>query len=280
MSFLVKRTFALFLLLSFAVFSLASISVLAEDTSLQWTFSSGPQKTQLIELYTSEGCSSCPPAERWLSKLKTDPDLWTRYIPVAFHVDYWDHLGWKDPFANSLNTQRQRHYRQQGSSGSVYTPQFIVNGEEWRGYFLRPLVGSLPEPDVNPSGRLMIKAFEENRQLIIETLFKSQKPLQPIRQQSLHVALIAADIQTAVKRGENAGRTLKHNFVVLRHKSYSMTGTPKTLTAKGHFNLQEDLPIELTSDALIGVAAWISNESDKIVQATGGWIDVKVSEAM
>ncbi len=280
MRFLEKRITVLSLLLCFTSFTPLSFTALAADASKQWTFSSGPQKTQLIELYTSEGCSSCPPAERWLSKLKTDPDLWTRYIPVAFHVDYWDHLGWKDPFANSLNTQRQRHYRQQGNSGSVYTPQFIVNGEEWRGYFLRPLAGSLPEPDISPSGRLMIKAFEENRQLNIEMLFKSQKPLQPIRHQRLHVALIGAEIQTAVKLGENAGRTLKHNFVVLKHKSYSMTGTPKTLTAKGHFNLQEDLPIELTSDALIGVAVWISDENDKIVQATGGWIDVKVSKAM
>jgi hypothetical protein len=253
--------------------SLASFSALAADTSQEWTFSSGPQKTQLIELYTSEGCSSCPPAERWLSKLKTTPDLWKRYIPVAFHVDYWDYLGWKDPFANSKYAQRQRHYRQLGNSGSVYTPQFIVNGEEWRGYFLRPLAGSLPEPETSPSGRLMIKAVEENKQLNIETLFKSQQPLQPIRQQRLHVALIGTDIQTAVKRGENRGRTLEHNFVVLKHKSYSMTGTPTILTSEGTFNLQEDLPETLAADTRVGLAVWISDGSDRVVQAAGGWLD-------
>ena len=63
------------------------------------TFESGPQRTHLLELFTSEGCSSCPPAEAWLSKLKADPRLWKDFVPLAFHVDYWDHLGWRDPFA-------------------------------------------------------------------------------------------------------------------------------------------------------------------------------------
>ena len=63
-------------------------------------FESGPTRAHLIELFTSEGCSSCPPAESWLSKLKNEPGLWKNFVPLAFHVDYWDHLGWKDPFAS------------------------------------------------------------------------------------------------------------------------------------------------------------------------------------
>jgi len=62
-------------------------------------FETGPQKTHLIELFTSQGCSSCPPAEAWLSKLKNEPGLWKNFVPLAFHVDYWDRLGWRDPFA-------------------------------------------------------------------------------------------------------------------------------------------------------------------------------------
>src|SRR4029077_9083235 len=64
------------------------------------TFESGDTQSSLIELFTSEGCSSCPPAEKWLSALKSSSDLWKKAVPVAFHVDYWDHLGWRDRFAN------------------------------------------------------------------------------------------------------------------------------------------------------------------------------------
>src|SRR5436309_15974793 len=70
-------------------------------------FESGPQKVRLIELFTSEGCSSCPPAEAWLSKLKSDPRLWKDFVPLAFHVDYWDHLGWRDPFASKEWTRSE-----------------------------------------------------------------------------------------------------------------------------------------------------------------------------
>ena len=73
-------------------------------------FESGPVKVHLIELFTSQGCSSCPPAEAWLSKLKSEPGLWKDFIPLAFHVDYWDRLGWRDPFAAKQWTARQYQY--------------------------------------------------------------------------------------------------------------------------------------------------------------------------
>ena len=73
-------------------------------------FESGAKKVQLLELFTSEGCSSCPPAEASLGRLVNDPRLWHEFVPVAFHVDYWDRLGWKDPFASAEWTKRQRLY--------------------------------------------------------------------------------------------------------------------------------------------------------------------------
>src|SRR5947207_14709116 len=73
-------------------------------------FESGPQRVHLIELFTSQGCSSCPPAEAWLSKLKTEPRLWKDFVPLAFHVDYWDRLGWRDPFASKEWTARRYQY--------------------------------------------------------------------------------------------------------------------------------------------------------------------------
>ena len=73
----------------------ATTHVLAEEAS----FRSGPQPVWLLELFTSEGCSSCPPAEKWLGALREDPRLWHEFVPVAWHVDYWDRLGWRDRFS-------------------------------------------------------------------------------------------------------------------------------------------------------------------------------------
>ena len=94
------------------------------------TFQSSVQKVNLLELYTSEGCSSCPPADRWISQLKTDPRLWHEVVPVAFHVDYWDQLGWLDIYAKHDYSLRQYVHRQQGHVSSVYTPGVMVNGQE------------------------------------------------------------------------------------------------------------------------------------------------------
>src|SRR5437763_12029180 len=99
------------------------------------TFESSETQTSLIELFTSEGCSSCPPAEKWLSAFKSNPDLWKKTVPVAFHVDYWNHLGWRDRFSKPEFTSRQRRYAAAWGGDSVYTPGFVVNGKEWRGWF-------------------------------------------------------------------------------------------------------------------------------------------------
>src|SRR5262249_10561477 len=93
------------------------------------TFESGEKQSSLIELFTSEGCSSCPPAEKWMSALKSSQDLWKRTVPIVFHVDYWDHLGWRDRFAKPEFTSRQQHYAATWGGDSVYTPSFVVNGK-------------------------------------------------------------------------------------------------------------------------------------------------------
>ncbi len=98
-------------------------------------FTSSEKQTTILELYTSEGCSSCPPADKWLSQLKNEQGLWHDFIPMAFHVDYWDYIGWKDRFASPQYTNRQKQYSQQQSLKTIYTPGFIYNGKEWRNWF-------------------------------------------------------------------------------------------------------------------------------------------------
>ena len=93
---------------------------------------SGPSKVQLVELYSSESCSSCPPADQWISGLKDESGLWKKFVPVVFHVDYWNHLGWKDGLSSQLMTKRQINISRLWPSPAVYTPAVVVDGKEWR----------------------------------------------------------------------------------------------------------------------------------------------------
>src|SRR5262249_51627062 len=117
--------------MSRCVLSFALCLLVAAIARADVAFRSGPARVALIELYTSEGCSSCPPAEKWLGELSHDPGLWTQFVPVAFHVNYWDHLGWRDALATKIFTAREYAYADAWGAASVYTPCFVRNGREW-----------------------------------------------------------------------------------------------------------------------------------------------------
>ena len=131
------RPLALLTLLTLSVTPTAQVTAEGDGQRIE----SPAHRVALVELFTSEGCSSCPPADRWLSELKHDERIWDRLVPVAFHVDYWDYIGWPDRFATKAFGERQRNYARGGNVASVYTPGFVVHGEEWRGWF-RYLPGS------------------------------------------------------------------------------------------------------------------------------------------
>ena len=113
---------------------LIALSLVAMSTAwgLPGPFVSGPAQVPLVELYTSEGCSSCPPAEAWLNRLQSEPGLWRDFVPVSFHVNYWDRLGWPDRFASRAFTERQYAYAEAWGVRTVYTPGFVLNGRDWR----------------------------------------------------------------------------------------------------------------------------------------------------
>src|SRR5512134_2617035 len=106
----------------------ASLLAAAQAHAAQCRADSPASTTAVVELYTSEGCNSCPPADRWLSSLKGRADV----VALAFHVDYWDRLGWADRFASPAYTQRQAARRMSSGAGFAYTPQVLVNGADWR----------------------------------------------------------------------------------------------------------------------------------------------------
>lgn len=180
-----------------------AVNLTAIVASAETILESGPRKTRLLELFTSEGCSSCPPAEAWLSKLKSDPQLWRDFAPVAFHVDYWDRLGWRDPFASREWTQRQYQYSASWKSESVYTPGFILDGREWRN-------NGIPSPSNEKPGVLRISIANGG---MVTAIFRSATDnAAPL---DLHLAQLGFGLVSNAKAGENSGRKLEHDFVVL-----------------------------------------------------------------
>lgn len=156
----------------------------------------------VVELYTSEGCSSCPPADRWLSSIPDDG----RTLALGFHVNYWDHLGWQDRLATPATTQRQRLWKAALAGPYVYTPQVIVNGMDernWRAH----TAASLPRPA--PGAVPGLRLERQGRRVQAEVSALSGGP-----RLAGYWAVLQGQIRNQVTRGENAGRTLVHDHVV------------------------------------------------------------------
>jgi hypothetical protein len=218
---------------------------------------SGPAAVPLIELYTSEGCSSCPPAEKWLGQLKDSSDLWSSFVPVAFHVDYWDRLGWADSFARPEFTRRQYAYAARWGTRSVYTPAFVYAGREWRDRAERPVLA--------PVGELTLVAVGD----VYRIRFA---PIEPDSYEA-HVALLAGGLVSDVRRGENSGRKFTHEFVVMDLQKASLMRT-----AEGGEH-EASLPVAALhrlADVVAprrALAVWITREGETApLQATGGWL--------
>ena len=222
--------------------------------SSEVTFESGPLRTHLLELFTSEGCSSCPPAEAWLSKLRNEPPLWREFVPISFHVDYWDRLGWRDPFAAKQWTARQYEYSARWKSGNVYTPGFVLDGREWRGSALPPASGE-------KSGVLRITVAEDDA---VTARFKPETPDK--RRYVVHLARLGFDLRVDVKAGENRGRKLQHDFVVLSLMSEPLDSETKQLRLLAK-------TLSQNSGSPEALAAWVTEVGQiEPIQATGGWL--------
>ena len=164
---------------------------------------SGVRQAQLVELYTSEGCSSCPPADRWLSGLKGRPEV----LAAAFHVDYWDRLGWVDRFGSARYTARQAEQQHSSGAGFSYTPQLLVNGRDWRGG------ATLPAHDTLSVVQVGMQRLDTQQVSVSVTAGRGAPP-----RLALWWALLEDDHQSAVAAGENQGARLRHDHVV-RHYS-------------------------------------------------------------
>ena len=203
-----------------------------------------PLEPVVVELFTSEGCSSCPPADALLLKLdRTQPIPGALVIPLSEHVDYWDHLGWRDPFSAPLFSRRQEGYRQRLHLNDVYTPQAVIDG-------LLKLLGSDPR-QVQDAIRKSVHA--DKLRVRISPVFKTSRGAAAIHVQvepsaasadrgaQVIVALAENAVVSDVRRGENSGRRLDHVAVV---RSLRDLGT---LDAAGAFSADITLTGELST---------------------------------
>jgi hypothetical protein len=227
-------------------------------------FNSGPNRVSLIELYTSEGCSSCPPAERWLGALREAPGLWRDFVPVAMHVNYWDRLGWTDRFASRQFTEREYAYAKQWSAGNVYTPCFVRDGIEWH-------AGSRPPAASRDKVGVLSVSLREGGLARVE-FSPASIPRSTTENLEVHVALLGSGFSSKVTAGENRGETLRHEFVALALESHALPPSDGA-----GYRAEFPLPRAAITDApRHAVAVWITRQGGLIpVQATGGWLEPK-----
>ncbi|WP_372872689.1 DUF1223 domain-containing protein [Shewanella sp.] len=217
-----------------------------------WEFHAISQTSHpvIIELYTSQGCSSCPPAEQWLSGFTQETGLWHTFFPMAFHVSYWDYLGWKDSYAQQTFSRRQYAYWNRKHSKGVYTPQIFIDGKEWRG-------GELPVTKAAP--RLNFSLADG----VISATFDGAADV-------LNLAIVGVGLQTRVARGENRGRLLQHDFTVLSFFQYENC-SDDPLQSQFNATLALDIDSLRRRAPRLALVVW-AEANLRPLQAAGGWL--------
>ncbi|HKB82552.1 MAG TPA: DUF1223 domain-containing protein [Burkholderiales bacterium] len=211
--FITMQSGAALPLLSAALLSLTSQQLLAVGDLCE-THSSA-SRVAVLELYTSEGCSSCPPADQWVSALPAKGFKSDRVIALAFHVDYWDQLGWPDRMAKAQFSARQRMQAHRNGATFVYTPQLLLSGADYRSTFSDISFGSR----VNELNRLPAAATLSLRQRPASSGVAVELDMRLLQVASGHIAqtyiaITENRLQSAIKAGENQGKLLQHDFVV------------------------------------------------------------------
>jgi hypothetical protein len=220
---------------------------------------SGRGTAALVELYTSEGCSSCPPADRWLSTLSSHPA--GSVVPLALHVDYWDYIGWKDPYAKREFSLRQRKLTQLQRMAFVYTPQVMLQGRDFRGWGGPAFDEALARINAQPAkANLKLAVLDAGPGgLEVEA---SAELVGTTEDAALYLAAYRSKLESRVKAGENRGRLLTHDYVVLEWQG------PLAFTGK-RLSERRTLPFLPGADAgNSGVAAFVQDRrTGEVLQA-------------
>ena len=226
---------------------------------------SGEYTAALVELYTSEGCSSCPPADRWLSSLGMRGYVPARVVPLALHVDYWDYIGWKDPYARQALSGRQRKLTQLQRLAFVYTPQVMLQGRDFRAWrsaaAFDEAIGRINRERARARIFIGIDSIRTDR--IEARVSASLLDRAHLKDAALYVAAFENKLGSRVTAGENSGKTLEHDFVVLEWQG------PFAFSSDGKRADRRTLPLlPKAVPAHSGVAAFVQNRrSLEVLQA-------------
>lgn len=234
-----------------------------------------PHRVALLELYTSEGCSSCPPADAWLSELSSKGVEADKLVPLSLHVDYWNYIGWRDPYSSSQYTARQREVAKRNRLRTIYTPQMVLNGLDYRSWRRQDIRSKLKGINALPAAANLGLSWSEqlagsNRSLVIK-LQAQLNPPHAASQPVVNLAVFENRVVSHVNAGENDGRTLEHDYVVRRLFKYPFSD------GRDAFERQLSLPMdkEWKRDRL-GLALFVQdNHSGEILQAMSHAIDCK-----
>jgi hypothetical protein len=230
----------------------------------------------VLELFTSQGCSSCPAADQWLNRVSrtTDKGL-GGLIPLAYHVDYWNALGWADPFASGAWTRRQHAYSVALRTGAPYTPQLVINGRwECVGSDEQALRARLQVAQRQPpAARIALQVFPDpkRRMLLVHTTTRFQQLTEQAGFE-VWVAVHESGLTTTVRGGENSGRVLANDFVV-RH-------LVRVQAVRTELDIPQDGAVEIAIPAdwqwpQLGVAAWVQHAT---TQAIEGAAQMKIGD--
>lgn len=188
--------------------AIAATSSLADESIGQGQPTVAPRA--VVELYTSQGCSSCPPADALLKKLSTDPSI----IALSFPVDYWNYLGWKDTFGSPRNSDRQRNYARARGDGAIYTPQAIINGEvHVNGASEAEIENAIKTTSekVGPQ-HIPIRFWQERNTL--NFALGGEEPGHGPREATIWLGVVQSSGTVDVKDGENQGKQLTYTNIV------------------------------------------------------------------
>ena len=225
---------------------------------------SGPHTTALVELYTSEGCDTCPPADHWLSSLFAQGFRPDQVVPLALHVDYWDYIGWKDPFARGEFSVRQRKLAQMKRPVIVYTPQVLLQGRDFARWSGGEFAGEVKRINSRPARARIALTIRAVAPEAIHAEFSAML-IDPGEKKDAAVYLAAYENRLAsdVAAGENRGRRLEHDFVVREWIGPIGFGEGLKLEER------RALPLLRGANAKnLGVAAFVQNRStSEVLQA-------------
>lgn len=226
---------------------------------------SGPRRVALLELYTSEGCDSCPPADRWVSSLAARGLEPGRVVTLGFHVDYWNHLGWNDPFARAEYSARQRAANQRNRASFVYTPQLLLNGADYRrGTFTDDISDRVNAINQDrPGARISLKLATGSAAEISVQGTAAVPEVSRRDGAQAYLAVYENHLANAVTAGENRGKQLRHDFVVR-----ALAG-PFPVDARGEAAFVHRFPLDPAwKNADLRVASFVqSRQTGEVLQA-------------